>query len=82
MHLLRKYPQKRRMKTFYEKLNGACLLGGNQERGEYDTLCTIKEMPVPYLQEIAFENCKQYRYYRFCTSNSEPVNIAHMEKLF
>ena len=81
MHLLRKYPQKRRMKTFYEKLNGACLLGGNQERGEYDTLCTIKEMPVPYLQEIAFENCKQYRYYRFCTSNSKPVNIAHMEFL-
>lgn len=38
-------------------------------------------MPVPYLQEIAFENCKQYRYYRFCTSNSEPVNIAHMEFL-
>lgn len=81
MHLLRKYPEKRRMRTFHEKLNGACLLGGNQERGKYDTLCILKEIPHSYLQEIIFENYKQYRYYRFCTPNGEPVNIAHMEFL-
>ncbi|WP_291529867.1 hypothetical protein [Bacteroides sp. UBA939] len=81
LHLLRKYPEKRRLKAFYEKLNGACLLGGNQEEGHYDTLCIVKEIPVPYLQEITFENHKQYRYYRFSAPNGEPVNIAHMEFL-
>lgn len=81
LHLLRKYPEKRRMRSFHEKLNGACLLGSNQEKGNYDTLYIIEKTPVPYLQEITFENYKKYRYYRFCTSNGEPINIAHMEFL-
>lgn len=81
LHLLRKYPEKRRIKTLHKKLRGACILGGNQERGDYDTLYILKETPHSYLQEINFENNMQYRYYRFSAPNEEPVNIAHMEFL-
>lgn len=81
MHLMRKYPEKRRMQIFYEKLKGACLLGGNEERGTYDTLLILKEAPVPYLQECRLENKKSYRYYRFRTQGGEPINIAHLEFL-
>lgn len=81
MHLLRKYPEKRRMRAFHEKLKGVCLLGGNQERGNYDTLFILQNVPAPYLQEVLFNNNKAYRYYRFRTLGDEAVNIAHMEFL-
>lgn len=81
LHLLRKYPEKRRMKVYQERLVGACLLGGNSELGEYDTICRLQEVPHPYLQEWMLDNGKRYRYYRFCTADGGPVNIAHMEFL-
>lgn len=81
LHLLRKYPEKRRMKSLHEKLKGAVLLGSNHGRKYYDTLLVLKDVPKPYLQEVAFENEKKYRYYRFNTPENSPVNISHMEFL-
>ena len=81
LHLLRKYPEKRRMKIFQEGLKGAMLLGSNQERGKTDTLLTINDTPKPYLQEYRFDNDKRYRFYRFATPDGNPVNIAHIEFL-
>lgn len=80
LHLLRKYPSKRRMKALREKLKGGCLVGSNQEKKNYDTLLVLQNMPEPYLQELAFENQNKYRFYRFIGING-PANIAHMEFL-
>lgn len=81
MHLLRKYPEKRRMKALQNNLVGAMLLGSPLERKQYDTLLVLKETPKPYLQDIAFHNDKKYRYYRFQTADRTSVSIAHMEFL-
>ena len=81
LHLLRKYPEKRRMKRFQEGLKGTILLGSDQERGKTDTLLTINDIPKPYLQEYRFDNAKCYCFYRFATPDGSPVNIAHIEFL-
>lgn len=81
LHLLRKYPVKQNLKMFRQLLEGAVLLASNDRQGGFDTLLTIKETPQPYLQEYKLTNPKPYRFYRFSTSNGQPVNIAHMEFL-
>lgn len=82
MHLLRKYPEKRRMKTLQNRLKGAILVGSNRpNKKDLDTLLTLEKCPQPYLQDISFENEKKYRYYRFMTKDQTSVNIAHIEFL-
>ena len=81
LHLLRKYPDKRRMRAFREQLKGAVLVGSDDERRSFDTLLTIKETPQPYLQEYKFKNEKCYRFYRLSAPTGASVNISHMEFL-
>lgn len=81
LHLIRKYPEKRRMKMFQENLKNAVLVGSNSPKGGYDTLLVINETPKCHLQELSFNNTKKYRYYRFLTADKKPTNIAHMEFL-
>lgn len=79
--LLRKYPEKRSLKKKAMHLSGALLLGSQFELGPHDTLCTLSNVPGPYLQDVGFENHRKYRYYRLATADGGPVNIAHMEFL-
>ena len=81
MKIFRKYPEKRKLKALQSKLIGAYFTGSNDEKKNYDTLFTLMEAPIPYLQQIKLKNKKAYRYYRFFTSDKSPVNIAHMEFL-
>lgn len=81
LHLLRKYPEKQNLKMFRKQLDGAVLLGRNEQQSDFDTLLILKEPPQPYLQEYKLVKTKPYRFYRFSTSNGQPVNIAHMEFL-
>ena len=80
LHLLRKFPPKRRMTALHKKIKGACLVGSNHEKKNYDTLLILQNTPEPYLQELRFSNNKKYRFYRFIGING-PTNIAHMEFL-
>nr|WP_297167091.1 discoidin domain-containing protein [uncultured Dysgonomonas sp.] len=81
MILLRKFPEKRRLKELQQRLIGAFFTGSNEEEENFDTLFILQTPPVPYLQEIILNNSKAYRYYRFFTADKSPVNIAHMEFL-
>ncbi len=79
LHILRKYPEKRRMKMMQEKLIGGVFIAGNTDNGKFDTLFTLKESPLPYLQEIQFINEKKYHYYKFSAPNRGSVNISELE---
>lgn len=81
LHLLRKYPEKRRLRALRERIKGSYLLGSNKEKRDFDTLYTLDYIPSPYLQEIKFKNENKYRYYRFRNPDKKGVNIAHMEFL-
>ena len=81
MIILRKYPEKRRLKLLQQNLIGAFFTGSNMDEGNSDTLNVLTNAPIPYLQEISLNNNKAYRYYRFFTPEIQPVNIAHMEFL-
>ncbi|WP_455586330.1 hypothetical protein [Bacteroides sp.] len=81
MHLLRKYPSKRLLKSYRKTLQGACLLGAQQWNGPYDTLLSIKNIPEPYWQEYCTDNKSKYRYYRFQPRNGQPMDIAEFEFL-
>ncbi|WP_146212774.1 hypothetical protein [Dysgonomonas alginatilytica] len=81
MTLLRKYPEKRKLKELQQKLVGAFFSGSNDEKKNFDTLFVLQTAPLPYLQEIKLNNNKTYRYYSFSTADKSRVNIAHMEFL-
>lgn len=80
MHLLRKYPCKRHLRSYRENFINTCLLGSDNWNGPYDTLLIIKSVPEPYLQEYCFENHKKYRFYRL-QGNGRPLDIAELEFL-
>jgi len=79
--LLRKYPEKRKLKASYNRMKGNIWLAGNRERGQYDTLHTLDYVPSPYIQEVSLNNNKEYRYYRYVSPNKFPIDISHMEFL-
>lgn len=81
LHLLRKYPEKRRLKALQERIKGSYILGSNKEKRDFDTLYILDYVPYPYFQEVEFKNDKKYRYYRFRNPDKKGVNIAHMEFL-
>lgn len=81
MQLTCKYPEKRRLAQKRKKLINAYFLGGNEEKGKYDTLLTLTNSPSPHLQEVFLNNQKSYRFYKFRTADSGPTNIAEMEFL-
>lgn len=81
MIVLRKYPDKRRLEARRKKLVGSIVYGSQHLEGPYDTLCRLKEVPNPYLQEVTFSNIKRYRYYFFAGANGGATNMACLEFL-
>lgn len=79
--LLRKYPEKRKLKTSYSNMKGNIWIAGNKERGQYDTLHTLDYTPFPYIQEVSLNNNRAYRYYRYISPSKSPIDISHMEFL-
>lgn len=81
VNVTRKYPEKRSLKDIYPRLVGSFILGGNSEKGDFDTLYVLNQPPKPYFQEIILDNKKKYRYYKFATGDKGHSNIAHIEFL-
>lgn len=81
MHLLRKYPSKKHLEGVREHLKGAFLLASNRWDGVYDTLMTIRDVPIPYWQEYIFQNRGKYRYYRLVSKDKKSMDIAGIEFL-
>jgi len=81
MTLYRKYPEKRKLIKASYNLLGASILGGDTKEGQYDTLGRITSKPVPYVQDVAINNSKSYRFYKIETKDHSPLNIAEIQLL-
>lgn len=83
MRVHRKYPEKKHLKALHRQLKGAIFTASDHEkkRRYFDTLHTLDYVPHPYLQEIALNNTRKYRYYHFSNLNRGRVHTAHMEFL-
>jgi hypothetical protein len=63
--LTRKFPEKTRMQYFTRDIIGTKIQGANlPDFSDSTTLCTMTDTLRPYLQDVAFSNSKNYRYYR------------------
>ncbi len=79
--LTRKFPVKTRMQYFIGDIIGTKIQGASQ--GDFSdsvTLYTIQDTLLPYLQDIAFKNEDQFRYYRLYAP-SWGLHIAELEFL-
>lgn len=81
MHLLRKYPIKPHLADCLRKIKGAYIIASNHEKGPYDMLLVLKDVPPPYWQEYKLNNTRKYRFYWFWTKPKVPINIAEFEFL-
>lgn len=81
--LNRKFPQKPSMLQIAEEMVGGRFTGANRKDFKDEvTLCTIKNAPRPYLQDLSFDHTKEYRYYRYIAPEAHPhSNIAMLEFL-
>lgn len=81
--LNRKFPQKPAMSKIAEEMIGGRFTGANRKDFKDEaTLCTIKNVPYPYLQDLSFNHTQKYRYYRYVAPEAHPhSNIAMLEFL-
>lgn len=62
--LTRKFPRKPNMIRLAEGLIGAHVVGYDSTGGKIDTLAVLRYAPPPYLQDIALNNTRAYKYYQ------------------
>ncbi|MCC8173933.1 MAG: hypothetical protein LIO65_06025 [Odoribacter sp.] len=76
--LLRKFPRKKMMIEKANKMIGGKFIASNdKDFKNYSVLHEIKEVPLPYLQEVKIQSLKSFQYYRFMALDES--NISHLE---